>query len=209
MIRPSVLLRAGGVAILAAALSGCISLLPKSKPVQLYTFGEPTVAASPPARPANTLGVFWGHGDFQRESSSDRLLTVTGDHAAYIADTRWVAPAQVLFEQAADVAFEQAAGHVRLVARGTPSATDVSLRLDVRNFEARYEAGDKAAPTVLVRVHAIMTHDRDRSLISEQIFEVREPASDNRVAAIVGAYDRALRKVLGQVVSWTNTNAAT
>jgi cholesterol transport system auxiliary component len=208
MIRPSVLLRAGAAVVLAAALSGCISLLPKSKPVQLYTFGEPAAAESAAARPANTLGVFWGHGDFQRESSSDRLLTITGDHAAYIADTRWVAPAQILFEQAADAAFEQAAGHVRLVARGTPSATDVTLRLDVRNFEARYEAGPKAAPTILVRVHAIMTHDRDRSLISEQVFEVREPASDNRVAAIVGAYDRALRKALGQVVSWTNANAA-
>ena len=46
MIRPSVLLRTGGAVILAAALSGCISLLPKSKPVQLYTFGE-QVAATP------------------------------------------------------------------------------------------------------------------------------------------------------------------
>ncbi|HEX3700659.1 MAG TPA: ABC-type transport auxiliary lipoprotein family protein [Phenylobacterium sp.] len=203
-----VLIRFGAAVVLAAGLSGCISLLPKNKPAQLYRFGEPVSAAPQAPPPANAIGVFWTNGDFQRESANDRILTITGDHAAYIAETRWVAPAQVLFQQAVEAAFEAQPGHVRLVARGTPSTTDVSLRLDVRNFETRYDAGPKQAPTILVRVHALMTHERDRTIVSEQEFEAREPARDNRVGAITGAYDRALRKVLDQVVAWTNQKAA-
>jgi cholesterol transport system auxiliary component len=81
------------------------------------------------------------------------------------------------------------------------------LRLDVRNFEARYDDGAGAAPTVVVRVHAALTRDRNRSLVSEQVFEARIRAGDNRVSAIVAAFDHAVGDVLGQLVAWTNTTA--
>lgn len=210
MTRASALLRLAAAGALALSLGGCISLLPKSKPAQLYRFGEaPAAAASPaPTAPAaSQVGVFWGGGAFQRESSGDRLLTITGERAAYIAQVRWVAPAQVLFDQAVQAAFEAAPGHVRLVPRGAPSVTDFVLRLDMRNFETRYENGPKAAPTVLVRAHASLTRGRAATQASEQVFEARAPAADNRVGAIVAAYDTALGEVLGQAVAWTNENA--
>jgi cholesterol transport system auxiliary component len=202
MIRVRPLVRAGLVVALAASLAGCISLLPKNKPAQLYRFGAPAAAETTPA--ANAVGVFWATGAFQRESASDRILTVTGDKVAYIADTRWAAPAQVLFTQAAEGAFEALPGHVRLVPRGLPAPADAVLRVDVANFEARYDNGPKAAPVVFVRLHATLARDRERSLISEQIFEARVPASDNRVTAIVAAFDKAVQQTLGGLVEWTN-----
>lgn len=205
MSRP--LLRFGLLAAVALGLSGCISLLPKSKPAQLYRFTPPTAAAK--AEPAaNAVGVFQGGGEFQRESAGDRIVTVTGPKVAYIAEVRWAAPAQVLFDQAMDAAFEASGGHVRLVPRGAPAPTDYVLRTDVRNFETRYEAGAKAAPTVLVRVHALMTRDRARTLVSEQVFESRVRAGDNRVSAIVDAYAKATGEVLDQLVAWTNEKAS-
>ena len=133
-------------AALALALSGCVSLLPKTKPAQLYRFGANPPAAAAPAD-ARPIGVFWSNGSFQRESSGDRILTVTGDRAAYIAEARWAAPAEVLFEQAVFETFDSGAGHVRLVPRGAPAPTDFVLRVDVRDFEANYLSGPGAAPT--------------------------------------------------------------
>lgn len=205
MTRPTALLRAGLSGALAISLAGCVSLLPKSQPVQLYRFGDGR-AAGPAAAPApNAVGVFWSGGDFQRESAGDRILTITGDKAAYIAGVRWVAPAQVLFQQAVERAFDSRPGHARLVPRGGPGPTNYALRIDVRNFETRYDGGRGGSPSVLVRVRATLSRDANR--ISEQVFEATAPARDNRVGAIVDAYSAALDQVLDKAVSWTNETA--
>ena len=209
MSRMKALLRlavAGAVSgALAAGLAGCVSLLPKSKPAQLYRL-TPTVATKGVPTPGS-VGVFDGGGEFQPEAAGDRIVTVTNSHIAYIAQSRWAAPAQVMFERAMDTAFEGSGGHVRLVPRGAPAPTDYVLRVDVRNFEARYDAGEKAAPIVVVRVHAALARDRNRSLVSETVFEARVTAADNRVSAIVAAFSQATGQVLDQLVGWTNEKA--
>jgi len=204
MSRAGAFLRLGAAMAIALALSGCVSLLPKSKPAQLYRFGA--THAQPTRRPpgSSTVGVFWSDGASQRESAADRILTVTGDKVAYIAEVRWAAPAEVLFDQAVFDAFDAAGGRVRLAPRGAPAPTDFVLRVDVRDFETRYESGPNAAPTVLVRLHATLTRDRGHTLLSDQLFEARAPAADNRVGAIVAAYDKAVNDVLAQLVAWTN-----
>ncbi len=203
------ILRAGAVIVCGLSLAGCISLLPKTKPAQLYRFGATPAAEQPAGQaPAGKIGVFRANGTFQRETAGDRLLGVTGTKAAYIAQSRWVAPAQLLFDEAVLEAFDTGGGHVRLVSRGEPAHSDYVLRLDVRNFEARYDNGAKAAPTVLVRVRAAITRDESRTLVSDQVFESRVRASDNRVGPIVAAYDKAVAEVLAKLVAWTNANAA-
>jgi cholesterol transport system auxiliary component len=198
--RPLLTLAGGGLA--ALSLAGCISLLPKSNPAQLYRFAATAQASPPAAASAATVGVLRANGQFQREAAGDRILTVTGERAAYIADSRWVAPADVLFDEAVTRAFEASGGRVRLVSRGEPMRSDYTLRLDVRNFETDY--GEGGAPAVLVRVRAVMTRGQAGAPAAEQIFEARVPAAQNRVSAIVAAYDQALGKVLGEVVGWAN-----
>jgi cholesterol transport system auxiliary component len=197
--RPSSLPRLVAAGLLAFGLSGCISLLPKQKSAMLYRFGGQPPAIAPAAETAVPVGVFRAGGVFQQEAASDRILTITGERAAYIARARWVAPADVLFEQAVTGAFDAAGGRVRLVARGDPAKADYSLRLDVRNFETHY-AGE--TPTVLVRVHAVLLHAANRSDIKETVFEATVPASENRVGAIVSAYDHAVAQVLKDLVPW-------
>lgn len=206
MIRPSALLRLAAVGASALALSACVSLLPKTKPAHLYRFGQP-VAASAVDVPVGDVGVLRTNAAFQRESAGDRLLTITDGKAAYVAETRWVAPAAVLWDQAVVAAFDGDAGPVRLVARGEPSPTPYILRLDVRNFETQYDRGAKSAPLIVVRVRAAMTSTTDRGVVGEKLFEARVRAGDNRVTAIVPAYDRAVGEVLSEVVAWTNANA--
>jgi cholesterol transport system auxiliary component len=96
---------------------------------------------------------------------------------------------------------------VRIISRGEPASAAYILRLDVRNFEAHYDRGPKAAPTVVVRVRGTISPTAGGGPLSEKIFEKRVAAADNRVGAIVPAYDRAVAEVLAEVVAWTNEQA--
>ena len=205
MIRPA-LLRTGAAALLALALGGCALMgLGGGKPAQLYSFAAPPAAAQP--APARSVSVYRATSLFQREAAGDRILAITGDQASYIAESRWVAPAQVLFDQAVLQAFDTAPGRVRLVSRGEGGKTSATLRLDVRNFETRYDDGAGAAPTVLVRIRASLAKDQATGPATDQLFEARVAAGDNRVGAIVTAYQQALAKVLDEIVAWTNAQA--
>jgi cholesterol transport system auxiliary component len=201
------LLRLAGVCAAALVLSSCISLLPKSKPSTLYSFGQATPAQVGPA-PEGQVLIFRAPSLFQRAAASDRLLTVHGGKAAYVAETRWVAPASILWDEAVLAAYDADPGPSRLVLRGEMAqGAAYILRMDVRTFEARYDQGEKAAPLVVVRVRATLTRNEDRTLVSEQIFEKQVRAGDNRVSAIVPAYDRAVNGVLAEIVAWTNAQA--
>lgn len=202
----SPLLRAAAVAVSTLALTGCVSLLPKSKPVDLYRFGQPVAPAAVGA-PVGQVGVLRINAVFQRESAGDRLLTITDGKAAYIAETRWVAPATVLWDQALVAAFDADPGHVRLVSRGEPASAAYVLRLDVRNFETHYDRGAKTAPLVVVRARGAIMNGTGGGVLAERIFETRVRASDNRVTAIVPAYDKAVADILAEIVAWTGENA--
>ncbi|MBS0362712.1 MAG: membrane integrity-associated transporter subunit PqiC [Proteobacteria bacterium] len=205
MIRPALSsgLRLAALGVCAVALSGCISLLPKSKPAQMYSFASPPAAGTTPP-PSGTVAVFHSNGRFQDEAADDRILTITGGRAAYIADTRWVAPAETLFNEAVVNAFD--ASPLHLISRGQQGRFGYALRYDVRSFEARYDNGAKAAPTVVVRIHAALTK-ADQTSVGEQDIEVRAPASDNRVTAIVAAFHKASDEAIGKLVAWTEANA--
>lgn len=206
MIRPPALLRLAVAAAAALALAGCVSLLPKTKPAHLYRFGPDAAPAEEVT--AGPVGVLFVGGSFQRESSGDRLLTVADGKVAYMAETRWAAPATVLWDEALAAAFDADPGPSRLIARGERARADYVLRVDVRAFETRYEHGPKAAPTVVVRIRAAITRTVDHSLVGEKIFEARSEAARNRVGEIVPAYDQAVGEVLKELVAWTNAHAS-
>ncbi|MDB5458679.1 MAG: hypothetical protein JWO72_420 [Caulobacteraceae bacterium] len=188
--------------LLPLALGGCISVFPKTKPVQLYRFGD---AIAAPAAPAPASGpvvtVLKGATIFPPAAAGDRMLTATGSQTAYIGGARWVAPASVMFDDALLRAFD-APGSVRLVERGEPLAAVSTLRLDVRAFEARYPG-----PTVVLQVRATLIRNVDRTIIGEKMFDASVPASDNRQGAIVAAFDGAADKVIGDIRGWTAATA--
>lgn len=190
------------LALAAVGLSGCISLFPKTEPSQLYRL-QATV--EPLAAPTGAVyGVLRLGSGFPRASAGDRILTVSpGGEAAYIAGARWVSPAAVMFDEQTVQAF-QAGGRARLITRGDVVKADYTLKLDVQSFETVYDQGPKAAPAILVSVRGVITRSNDRSLVSDRTFTARIRAGENRVSAIVPAYDKALSQVLGEVVGWVN-----
>jgi cholesterol transport system auxiliary component len=200
---PLKLLRAAALLGLAGLLTGCISVLPKSDPVQLYVFEGEAPAAAPAVAAGKPFDVLRGIGSFNRAAAGDRILTTEGSKVAYIAKARWAAPAVVLFDQALSRAFDDSGGPARLLGRGQVGTAEYVLRLDVRDFEARYENGPKAAPVVLIRARASLT-DSQRVLVGDRMFEVKVAAADNRVSAIAEAFDKAVGEITGELVAWTN-----
>lgn len=191
------------VTALTLSLSACISVFPKTKPATMYRFGEADVSV-PKGPPGAMFGVLKSPSAFTRAAAGDRILTSTNGEVAYIADARWVSPAFVLFEEATARAFENDPGRARLIGRGEVAKAELVLRLEVRTFEADYLNGPKAAPEVVVRVRGVLNRSQDRALVGDQVFEARVKAADNRVSAIASAYDQAVAKVLGEVVTWVN-----
>lgn len=194
----------------AAALSGCISLLPKQKPVPLYRFG-----ASPPSSPQapapsqpGRVAIRLAPVGFSAPSAGDRILTIEGDRASYVGGGRWLAPAAVLFEGAVTQAFDAGGGPARLVARGEIAPVAYILKLDVRRFEARYEAGAGAPPVVVVEVYAALDPTGTTGPGRSRLFTARAQASDNRIGGITEAFDKAVGEAIGQIVAWSESGAA-
>lgn len=190
------------LAVAALGLSGCISLFPKAEPAQLYRLEAKATPGATPAGPV--FGVLRLATGFPRASAGDRILTIgNGGEAAYIAAARWVAPAAVMFEEQTALAF-QGAGRARLITRGEVIKADYTLKLDVHAFEAIYDNGPKAAPKIVVTVRGVITDSQTRGLVGDRLFTASVRASDNRVGAIVPAFDQALGQVLGELVTWVN-----
>lgn len=194
-------------AVASLALAGCVSLFPKTEPAQLYRFGGS--AATQPGSGAMTgqVGVSLAALDFTAAAAGDRIMTVTGPEVAYIAAARWAAPAETLFAEALEQAFERDARTVAITGRRGAGGAQLVLDVDVNAFEARYENGREAAPTAVVTLDAKLMRTRERTVVAHRVIEVRQPAGENRVSAIVQAMDSATTSALGQLVEWTDANA--
>lgn len=204
---PNMILQAvtrGAMLVVAASLlAGCISLFPKGDPVQLYRFGATTPQLQEMvAEPG--FGVYLTATGFDRAAASDRILTVTGTQAAYIKDARWVTSSVGLFDSALHRAFDADPGPARLVDRAEIASIDYVLALNVRTFEARYDGAAAGTPTIVVNVHAALNRTRDRMVIGDRSFQASVVASENRVSAIVEAFDQAVAQVQGELVAWVN-----
>lgn len=199
------LIRPIAVTLAAMALSAC-ALLATPEPVQTYRFGEAAPAASAALSVASPTEVTLRRVEFPQAVEGDRLLGVTGTETAYIAGARWVSPAADLYMASIENAFTAQATRVRLIGPRELVRARRSLDIDVRSFEARYEAPGRA-PTIVVTARARLLALPDRTVAAEQVFTIEQPATANRVSAIVEAFDIATRDLNTRIVAWTDANA--
>lgn len=200
----------GAPTLLALGAAACVSIFPKQKPAQLYRFGDeaPARSSAAPAAAGPRFAVLPLPLGFDRAAAGDAILTMTGNEAAYISGSRWVISAQSLFDAAVTRAFDRDGGSARLMSRGETSRPDYTLKLDVRAFEARYEHGPAAAPTVVVEVHAVLAPVAGSEPPRERLFTARLDAGENRVGPITETFARAVAQTLGEVVAWVDARGA-
>jgi cholesterol transport system auxiliary component len=205
--RPSLILGLV-LALVAGALTGCISLFPKEAPVQLYRFAYSPAQAAPAASPGGpSFTVRAVISQFDRSASGDRILTTQGETVSYIAGARWVETADSLMEEAMHAAFI-GRGPAAVFARGELGPSDYRLTLAVTTFEARYLRGQGAPPTVVVAIDADLDKTGDPATRRARVFRAEVPAESNTVTAMVGAFDAAVHDVLDQLVGWTEAKGS-
>ncbi len=198
------LIRPLAATVATMALSAC-ALLSTPDPVQTYRFGGAPVATSA-AAVASPVQVTLRRVEFPEAVEGDKLLGVTGTEAAYIAGARWVSPASDLYMESIENAFAAQATRVRLIGARELTRGQRSLDIDIRSFEARYDAPG-ATPTIVVTARARMLVLPERTVSAERVFTVEQPATANRVSSIVEAFDLATRDLNTQIVAWTDASA--
>lgn len=196
----------GAAAVAAVAMLGGCALLSTPEPVQLYRFGNLPSGVSERESPASTVQVAMRRPEFAQAVREDRILGVTGTEAAYIKGARWVSSADILFSDSLESAFAAQSTRVRLVGPRELTRAGQALDIDVRTFEARY-AAPGAAPVATIIARVRLLNATERSVTAERVFTVEQPAGENRVGAIVSAFDAATREIHSQIVSWTDQNA--
>ena len=215
VVRSGLRLAAGLAAV--AALGGC-SLLSTPDPVQNYRFGLPLAAPSAVGASPAPLTVSIRRIEFPEAAGDDRILGVTGLETAYIGGARWVSPASTLFDDTLKAAFANRADRIRVLGRREPGTPPLVLQVTVTTFEARY-AAPGAVPDVVVTARAQLRSTPERRTDGaairpeegrsvERVFTVTQPAGENRVSAIVAAFDAATRDINTQIADWTIQSAA-
>lgn len=214
ILRP--VLRLAASAAVLTALSGC-ALLSSPEPVQNYRFGLPMSAPSAVGDTPAPLTVSIRRIEFPDATGDDKILGVTGLETAYIGDARWVSPASTLFDDSLKAAFANRADRIRVLGRREPGTPPLILQVTVTTFEARY-AAQGAVPDVVVTARAQLRSTPERRAGAgtirpeegrsvERVFTVTQPAGDNRVSAIVAAFDTATRDINTQIADWTIASA--
>jgi len=214
ILRP--VLRLAASAAVLTALSGC-ALLSSPDPVQNYRFGLPMAAPSAVGDTPAPLTVSIRRIEFPQATGDDKILGVTGLETAYIGGARWVSPASTLFDDSLKAAFANRADRIRVLGRREPGTPPLVLQVTVTTFEARY-AAPGAVPDVVVTARAQLRSTPERRAGGgtirpeegrsvERVFTVTQPAGDNRVSAIVAAFDTATRDINTQIADWTIASA--
>lgn len=183
----------GGLA--ALLLAGCGVLGgSKAEPDRLYVMrAAPAQSAAPLAAVLSVL-----RPQVHPGLDSPRLaLTRPGNELDYYAASRW---GGTLPDVLAAFAVHSMDGSFSTVVGGGRSAgpADFELLLTARHFEAEYEAGG-GAPFVRVTLECMLVDVSPRRVVGNCDAEAREPAGENRMAAIVLAFERAAQRAMEEV----------
>ena len=180
-------------------LGGCGGLLETTIPApQAYVLRlTPRAPASPPATPYGTL-------QLQRPEAgpgldSDRIALLRSDNRFdFYAASRWAAPAPDLVESVILDALRAGGSFTAVFDDTSPYAPRYSLRVTMRRFEADYSASG-GAPTVYVVLDCTLGRHRDRELLASFTAQGSAVAGEDRLTAVVAAFDAASVAAMAQL----------
>lgn len=194
-MRLRVLFLAGGFMTLA----GCGSLFESTlASPQTYVLRLParTGASAAPANPGSLL--------VQRPEAGPGLaseniaLLRSGQRFDYYAASHWASPAPDLVENVIVHQLRDAGLFAAVFDDSSPYAPNYNLRCELRRFEADYAAGGNA-PTIHVALDCTLGRHRDRALLSSFTAQGSAAASDDRLGAVVAAFETATAAALDEM----------
>ena len=173
--------------LVAPLAAGCVTLLPKNRPAQLYRF-EAAAPQSPTGPAPITLTI--DRVVLPAAAEGDGILTVRGDVAAYVEGARWLSPAALLFREA--VIQGLMARNPGLTLAGPGETADRRLTVRVQRFEVDLPQNG-AKPVALVRIVAeASVVGRDGRVLFQKQLTAEKAAPALRMSALSAAFDEAM-----------------
>ena len=201
-MRPKSLLAGALTALAALVAPACAGFHSNQSAVQVYTLEPawPAPASAPASAPqaAATLQVLRPRAAPGLDTDGI-ALTRSAQRLDYYAASRWPAPLPE-FMQALAVEALRASGKFRSVQPdGAAFAAEQLLQLEIRRCQADY-AGD-GPPVVHVQLLATLGRRADRSVLASVSAEGTAPAAENRMQAVVAAFQSAVGTALGELAA--------
>jgi ABC-type uncharacterized transport system auxiliary subunit len=135
---------------------------------------------------------------------TDRIALLYPDRRLdYFADARWSGPLDDVVQDLAVQAFRNGARLQNVSSDASAFASGYWLEIEVADFQAEY-ASAGAPPTINVRLLARVASAGDRNILGSFTAAARQTAADNRLTAIVEAYERAVNSALAEIVGSTS-----
>ena len=188
------LLLACGVAV----LPGCGSLLETTMPApQAYVLRLPARTATAPTANSGSLLVQRPEAGPGLASENIALLR-SGQRFDFYAASRWAAPAPELVESVLVDQLRATGLFTAVFDDSSPYAPTYNLRCGMRRFEADYTAGGRN-PTVNVALDCTFGRHRDRELLANFTAAGSAVASDDRLGAVVAAFEAATAKAVTEI----------
>lgn len=193
---------AATAALLLAACTG--SLLESDMPVRTaYVLApEPAAANEDSSAAALPVDLSIGRPDLAPGLDTDRIAVLTGRQLDYYRTARWGARAADVVQSLLVDSLQDQQLFRSVTAEQTRVASDYVLDIAVRDFQAEY-AREGAAPAAHVTVVGRLIRVVDRQLVATLPAEAQSRAEDNRMGAVVAAFETAAREVALQLARRT------
>jgi cholesterol transport system auxiliary component len=185
----------------ALLLAGCSGLRSDAPPTQAWRLDPPAAAAIAPVQGAA------GSGAASAATlrllrplaapglDSDRIALLRPDRTLdYYAANRWSGRVPEMVQALALDTLRAAGAYRAVQPEEAPFSYDETLQIEVRDFQAEY--GATGAPVARVALVCTLGRRSDRAVLATFTLAGSAAAADNRMHAIVAAFDAALDAAL-------------
>lgn len=182
------------------ALAGCLSIGGERTELTVYA-PQVTIAADPAwPRLDHTLAIAEPNTSTALDSNRIAVRPTPAQLQVY-AGAIWSDTAPALVQSALVEALGDS-GRFRAVVRPVDGiASDLLLRLDLRQFEAVYASGADA-PTVVVGLQATLLDARGNRVLATRSFRIEEASAGKALPEVVDAFDAALEATAAALAPW-------
>ncbi len=194
--------RAALSVLLCMSLAACAGSLFKNKaapPTMYMLSAAPRGSGADPPGAERPTGLAVLRPRVRTGLDTDRIAALYPDRRMeFFADVRWSGPLDEVLQDLAVQEFHANPALHNVGADASVFASAYWLEIEVSDFQAEYSAAG-GAPTVHVHLRARLGSSADRTVLGRFEPDVHEAAADNRMSAIVDAYNRAADKALAEI----------
>jgi cholesterol transport system auxiliary component len=139
---------------------------------------------------------------------SDRIAILYPDRRLdYFAGARWSGPLGEVLQDLAVQEFHSRAHLGTISGDASVFASGYWLEIAVTDFQAEYTSAAQA-PTVHVQLVASIGSANDTRILGQFVADARQPATENRLSAIVDAFARAADTALAEIAAHADDTLA-